>query len=77
MPVPSSYNDITQDKSLRVHIGWVWYRILVFELFNINEKSFLFRYDREFFLPKRWTDDKQRIVLRIGSAHYNSIIVSK
>ncbi|XP_021357911.1 beta-glucuronidase-like isoform X2 [Mizuhopecten yessoensis] len=25
MPVPSSYNDITQDKSLRDFIGWVWY----------------------------------------------------
>ncbi|KAK7065379.1 hypothetical protein SK128_002912 [Halocaridina rubra] len=25
MAVPSSYNDITQDKSLREHIGWVWY----------------------------------------------------
>lgn len=25
MPVPSSYNDITQDSALRDHIGWVWY----------------------------------------------------
>lgn len=25
MPVPSSYNDITQDKSLRDHVGVVWY----------------------------------------------------
>ena len=25
MPVPSSYNDITQDKALRDFIGWVWY----------------------------------------------------
>ena len=25
MPVPSSYNDVTQDASLRDHIGWVWY----------------------------------------------------
>ena len=24
MPVPSSYNDITQDKLLRDFIGWVW-----------------------------------------------------
>ena len=26
MPVPSSYNDITQDKNIRDHIGWVWYQ---------------------------------------------------
>ena len=25
MPVPSSYNDVTQEASLRDHIGWVWY----------------------------------------------------
>ena len=25
MPVPSSYNDITQDNALRDFIGWVWY----------------------------------------------------
>ncbi|CAE1312335.1 uidA [Acanthosepion pharaonis] len=25
MPVPSSYNDITQDKELRDFVGWVWY----------------------------------------------------
>ena len=25
MPVPASYNDITTDKSLRDHVGWVWY----------------------------------------------------
>lgn len=25
MPVPSSYNDITEDRALRDFIGWVWY----------------------------------------------------
>lgn len=25
MPVPSSYNDITQDAKIRDFIGWVWY----------------------------------------------------
>ena len=25
MPVPSSYNDITEDRNLRDFIGWVWY----------------------------------------------------
>ena len=25
MPVPSSFNDITQDPSLRDYVGWVWY----------------------------------------------------
>lgn len=26
MPVPSSYNDITQDANIRDHIGWAWYQ---------------------------------------------------
>lgn len=26
MPVPSSYNDVTQDPNIRDHIGWVWYQ---------------------------------------------------
>ncbi|XP_037782675.1 beta-glucuronidase-like isoform X5 [Penaeus monodon] len=55
MAVPSSYNDVTQDKALRDHIGWAWY-------------------DRTFYVPLRWQVDKQRVVLRLGSAHYNSII---
>ncbi|CAL4070156.1 unnamed protein product, partial [Meganyctiphanes norvegica] len=55
MAVPSSYNDITQDKALRDHIGWAWY-------------------DRTFYVPLRWQSDKQRVVLRLGSAHYNSIV---
>nr|XP_027216434.1 beta-glucuronidase-like [Penaeus vannamei] len=55
MAVPSSYNDVTQDKALRDHIGWAWY-------------------DRTFYVPVRWQTDKQRVVLRLGSAHYNSII---
>lgn len=25
MPVPSSYNDITTDASIRDFIGWTWY----------------------------------------------------
>jgi len=25
MPVPASYNDITQDKAIRDHVGIVWY----------------------------------------------------
>lgn len=55
MAVPSSYNDVTQDKALRDHIGWAWY-------------------DRTFYVPVRWEQDKLRVVLRLGSAHYNSIV---
>ncbi|KAM4726546.1 beta-glucuronidase [Anableps anableps] len=56
MPVPASYNDITQDPTLRDFIGWVWY-------------------EREVTVPARWiTDHAIRVVLRVGSAHYYSIV---
>ncbi|XP_033466357.1 beta-glucuronidase [Epinephelus lanceolatus] len=56
MPVPASYNDITQDASLRDFIGWVWY-------------------EREVVVPTRWiTDEGTRVVIRVGSAHYNSVM---
>ena len=58
MPVPASYNDITQDPTLRDFIGWVWY-------------------EREAMVPARWiTDEGIRVVLRVGSAHYYSVVVS-
>uniref|UniRef100_H2XR42 Beta-glucuronidase n=1 Tax=Ciona intestinalis TaxID=7719 RepID=H2XR42_CIOIN len=30
MPVPASYNDITQDKSIRDFVGWAWYETTFF-----------------------------------------------
>nr|XP_020456270.1 beta-glucuronidase isoform X2 [Monopterus albus] len=56
MPVPASYNDITQDATLRDFVGWVWY-------------------EREVVVPARWvTDEGVRVVLRVGSAHYFSVV---
>ncbi|XP_039633562.1 beta-glucuronidase isoform X2 [Perca fluviatilis] len=56
MPVPASYNDITQDATLRDFIGWVWY-------------------EREVVVPARWiADEGTRVVLRVGSAHYYSVV---
>ncbi|KAK7088745.1 beta-glucuronidase-like [Littorina saxatilis] len=53
MPVPSSYNDIYNDKALRDFVGWVWY-------------------ETQFFVPSDWRD--QRVVLRLGSAHYYAVV---
>ncbi|XP_066552206.1 beta-glucuronidase [Amia ocellicauda] len=56
MPVPASFNDITQDAQLRDFVGWVWY-------------------EKEVWVPGRWgSDPGQRVVLRVGSAHYNAIV---
>ncbi|XP_071027351.1 beta-glucuronidase-like isoform X2 [Oncorhynchus clarkii lewisi] len=55
MPVPASYNDITQDPRLRDFIGWVWY-------------------EREVLVPSGWVSEGTRVVLRVGSAHYYSVV---
>ncbi|TRY57227.1 hypothetical protein DNTS_003300 [Danionella cerebrum] len=56
MPVPSSFNDITQDARIRDFIGWVWY-------------------EKEMWVPLRWIQDRgTRIMLRVGSAHYYSVV---
>lgn len=57
MPVPSSYNDVTEDASLRDHVGTVWY-------------------DRKFFVPKSWGSQDQRVFVRFGSVHYDTIVVN-
>ncbi|XP_066492579.1 beta-glucuronidase-like [Tiliqua scincoides] len=57
MPVPASFNEITQDPRLRQYVGWIWY-------------------EKEVLPPARWLqgDPGTRVVLRIGSAHYYSIV---
>ena len=47
MPVPSSYNDITENAALRDHLGTVWY-------------------DREFFVPRSWSQSDTKVWIRFG-----------
>lgn len=44
MPVPSSYNDITTDKELRDHVGWVWYEKDFFVPLDWNNKRMVLRF---------------------------------
>ncbi|ETN65250.1 hypothetical protein AND_002985 [Anopheles darlingi] len=55
MPVPSSYNDVTEDAALRDHVGTVWY-------------------DRKFFVPRAWGESGDRVLIRFGSVHYDTIV---
>ncbi|CAC5424499.1 uidA [Mytilus coruscus] len=45
MPVPSSYNDVTQDKSLRDFTGWVWYDKEFFLLLSWKGQRVVVRVD--------------------------------
>lgn len=44
MPVPSSYNEITQDPEIRDHIGWVWYETNFFIPQRWNENRIFIRF---------------------------------
>ncbi|XP_050520628.1 beta-glucuronidase-like isoform X2 [Daktulosphaira vitifoliae] len=55
IPVPSSYNDVTTNMTIRDYVGWYWYQ-------------------REFFVPKRWTTDQQNVFIRFGSVNFKSIV---
>ncbi len=44
MPVPASYNDITQESALRDHVGWVWYRKSFFVPSAWTEKRMVLRF---------------------------------
>ncbi|RWS26409.1 Beta-glucuronidase-like protein [Leptotrombidium deliense] len=46
MPVPSSYNDITQERSLRDYLGWVWYdtSFNAYDHWKIGSKRIILRF---------------------------------
>ncbi|OXA65169.1 Beta-glucuronidase [Folsomia candida] len=53
MPVPSSWNDITQSKKLRDHVGWVWYSTTFFVPKRWKDKT---RTWLRFGSANRWAD---------------------
>jgi len=44
MPVPSSYNDITQSREIRDYAGWVWYDTSFFVSESWQQKSVILRF---------------------------------
>ncbi|OQV24495.1 Beta-glucuronidase [Hypsibius exemplaris] len=59
MPVPSSYNDITQDKKLRDHVGWVWYEREFFVASSWKVKRVVLRFDSVQYYAKVWLNGKE------------------
>ena len=47
MPVPSSFNDITQDRALRDFVGWVWYdrEVYVPQTWQNNQTRVVLRFE--------------------------------
>lgn len=45
MPVPSSFNDITTDRDLQYHVGWVWYEKEFFVSSDWQKRRVVLRFD--------------------------------
>ncbi|RUS78629.1 hypothetical protein EGW08_013599 [Elysia chlorotica] len=60
MPVPASYNDITEDKALRDFVGWVWYdrQFYVSPAWSKNWRVVL-RFDSAHYYSIVWVNGKQ------------------
>uniref|UniRef100_T1E1Y9 Beta-glucuronidase n=1 Tax=Psorophora albipes TaxID=869069 RepID=T1E1Y9_9DIPT len=67
MPVPSSYNDVTEDAALRDHVGTVWYdrKFFVPKSWGSPDQRVFVRFGS---VPD------QRVFVRFGSVHYDAIV---
>lgn len=69
MPVPSSYNDITEDRKLRDFIGWVWYEkeVYVPRSWETNTTRVVLRFDSANYNTIVWLNGKE--VMRHAGGH--------
>ncbi|KAI1721795.1 glycosyl hydrolases family 2, TIM barrel domain-containing protein [Ditylenchus destructor] len=59
MPVPSAFNDITVDREIRDHIGWVWYQTTYMPSKLITDAV---------------QSGKRRAIIRFGSVQYSAYV---
>jgi len=59
MPVPASYNDITQDSEIRDHIGNVWYERNFFIPFSWKEKKVFLRVGSASHKARVWINGRE------------------
>lgn len=60
MPVPASFNDITQDESLRSFIGWVWYDKEFYLPFQPSESTrVVLRFESVHYYASVWVNGKE------------------
>ena len=52
IPVPSSYNDVTQDKNIRDFVGWAWYERTFFVPSDWTNKRIVLRFDSAHYFAK-------------------------
>ncbi|CAH1802117.1 unnamed protein product, partial [Owenia fusiformis] len=61
MPVPSSYNDITVDKSIRDFVGWAWYDREFFVSADWQNKRIMMRFDSAHYFSMVWINGQELV----------------
>ena len=56
MPVPSSYNDITQNSTVRDFVGWAWYDRTFFvpHRWNASDTKVFLRFGSVHYVARAW-----------------------
>ncbi|KAK3595798.1 hypothetical protein CHS0354_025436 [Potamilus streckersoni] len=67
MPVPSSYNDITQDKSIRDFVGWAWYDRQFYTPATWNSQRIVLRFGSAHYYTIVWVNYQE--VMRHDGGH--------
>lgn len=76
MPVPSSYNDITQDISIRDHIGYVWYEREFFVSSHWRDKRVFLRVGSASHYAILWINGKKILEHKGGFLPFEGEITS-
>uniref|UniRef100_A0A0K8SMX2 Beta-glucuronidase n=1 Tax=Lygus hesperus TaxID=30085 RepID=A0A0K8SMX2_LYGHE len=78
MPVPSSYNDVTQDKSLREHVGSVWYdrSFFVPDSWRQNSQRVWLRFGSVHYMARVWLNGKEVMDHEIGHLPFEEEVTS-
>lgn len=78
MPVPSSYNDITQNATIRDHVGWVWYdtRFYAPQRWNGSEQNVFLRFGSVHYVAVVWLNGEQ-VLKHVGGHLPFQAVVTK
>ena len=77
MPVPSSYNDVTQNRTLRDHVGWAWYqRSFYFPKINPKQERVFARFGSAHYMALVWINGQAVTEHSIGHLPFEADISS-
>lgn len=78
MPVPSSYNDITQDRALRDFVGWVWYDREVYapKIWKSEEIRVVLRFESAHYNTLVWLNGKEVMAHSGGHLPFEADVTS-